>query len=171
MKSEKTARRLTAIDIFIILAVVAAIVAAGLRIWADQNTEPTVVERTDDEYIISFVSYGMRSSTAKLLSMGDMFYLSSGVDEFGELQSEVSITPAEVYMELENGEYIKTYAEENGDNTKVDVSGEFRVKGCRNLDGLMYINGTFYIAPNMGVTVFNNFMSLSFTVTGIEKVS
>lgn len=171
MKSEKTARRLTAIDIFIILAVIAAIIAAGLRIWADQNSEQSVIERTDDEYIISFVSYGMRSSSAKLLAGGDMFYLSNGVDEFGKLQGEVSITPAEVYMELENGEYIKTYAEENGDNTRVDVSGEFRVKGCRNFDDLMYINGTFYVAPNMSTTVYNNKMSLTFTVTGIEKVS
>lgn len=171
MKAEKSARRLTAIDYFIIFAVIAALLCAGLRLWNDSHSEDAVIERADDEYIISFVSYSMRSSSAKLLSAGDKFYLSNGVDEFGAIEGDVSITPAIVYIELDNGDYVMTYAEENGDNTKVDVSGEFKVKGCRNLDGLMYVNGTQYVAPNTGMTVYNNLMSFSFTVTGVEKVS
>lgn len=172
MSKEKTKRRLTAIDYFIIFAVIATLVAAGLRLYEDNRAVDTGTPLTNEEFIISFESNGMKESAAKLLEKGEIFYFTGGQTEFGVLEDNPTITPAKVRVELENGE-LKTdvYAEKNGNNTKVDITGEFRVKGCRNADGLLYVEGSLYVAPNMPVTVFSNDMSLSFTVTGIEKVS
>lgn len=168
----KAKRRLTAIDYFIIFAVIATLVAAGLRIYEDNKVEDAGTPLANEEYILSYVSYGMKESAAKLLEKGDVFYFTGGKTEFGVLEDNPTITPAVVYVELENGEYkTDVYAEKNGNNTKVDVTGTIRVKGCRNEDGLFYVEGSLYVAPNMPVTVFSNDMSFSFTVTGVEKVS
>ena len=172
MSKERKKRRLTAIDYFIIFAVIATLVAAGLRFYEDNKVEESSITLANEEYIISFESSGMKESAAKLLEKGEMFYMTDGLVEFGVLEDNPTITPSKIRVELENGE-LKTdvYAEKNGNNTKVDVTGTFRVKGCRNDTGLFYVEGVLYVAPNMPVTVFSNDMALSFNVTGIEKVS
>lgn len=170
--SEKKRRRLTAIDYFIIFAVIAVLVAAGLRIYEDSRPVDSGTPTADEEYIVSFVSKGMKESTAKLLEKGEIFYLTGGQTEFGVLEDNPTVTPQKIRVELASGE-LKTdvYAEKNGNNTKVDVTGTFRVKGCRNKDDLMYVAGSLYVAPNMPVTVFSDKISLSFTVTDIEQVT
>ena len=172
MSKEKTKRRLTAIDYFIIFAVIATLVAAGLRIYEDSKADDDSIVLANEEYIITYQSRGMEESAAKLLEKGEMFYMTGGETDFGVLEDNPTITPSRVRVELENGE-LKTdvYAEKNGNNTKVDVTGTFRVKGCRNEDNLFYVEGILYVAPNMPVTVYSNEMEFSFTVTGIEKVS
>ncbi|MBR4880941.1 MAG: hypothetical protein IKU19_03345 [Clostridia bacterium] len=174
MSNEKRKRRLTAIDFFIIFAALAVLVAAGLRFYENKTSdlgagpEDVVLE----EYIVSFESKGMKESTANLLEKGELFYLTGGQTEFGVIEEISSITPAKIRVELTNGE-LKTdvYAEKNGNNTKVDVTGTFRVSGYRDDDNLMLVGGEFYIAPNLPVTVFSNNISLPFTVTGVEKVN
>ena len=173
MKDEKKKRRFTAIDYFIVFAVVAILLASGLRLYSNFKPEDTGMETADTEYIVSFVSKGMRLSTADLLKKGDEFYMSGGETVFGVLEDNPTLSLSKTRVELVNGA-LKTdeYAEDNGDNTKRDVEGQFRVKGCRNSeDGLMYVEGLMYIAPNMPVTVLKGDMTFSFTVTDIKEAS
>ncbi len=172
MSNEKKKRRLTAIDFFIIFAALAVIVAAGLRLYENRKIDDSVGGENIEceEYIVSFVSKGMKESTANLLEKGELFYLTGGQTSFGTIEEISSITPAKIRVELANGE-LKTdvYAEKNGNNTKVDVTGTFKVNGYRDGDNLMMVEGEFYIAPNLTMTVFSNDISLSLTVTNIEK--
>ena len=173
MSSESKKKRLSAIDYFIIFAVAASLISAGLRVYetffAENGSIPT--EKVYDEYLVSFRSTGMRSSSAKLLDKGDVFYLYGGETEFGSLEDNVTVMPAEILIELQNGELVKSYAEENGDNTRVDVNGTFRSKASRTWDNLLFIEGKQYVAPNYDITLYNNEVSLTIKITGIEKVS
>lgn len=174
MSNEKRKRRLTAIDYFIILAVIAVLVAASLRLYENNRLEDAAEESgfTNEPFIVSFSCKGIKESTANLLEKGELYYLAGGETEFGVIDEISSITPAKTRVELDNGE-LKTdvYAEKNGNNTKVDVTGTFIVQGYRDDDNLMYVEGNLYIAPNMPVTVYSNDKALSFTVTKIEKVN
>ena len=173
MSNKNTRRRLTAIDYFIIFTVVAVLLTAGLRLYKDSAPEDVTESALNEEYyIITYLSKGMNENSAKLLEKGEMFYMTGGEIEFGVLEDEPTVTPSRINVELENGE-LKTdvYATPNGNNSKADVTGAFRVKGCRTADDFLYVEGVLYVAPNMPVTVFSNDMCFSFTVTGIEKVS
>lgn|GEM_PF-1149563 len=174
MSSEKRKRRLTAIDYFIIFAALAILVAAGLRLYENRKIDNSEGNENIEleEYIVSFESRGMKESTANLLEKGEIYYLTGGQTEFGAIEEISSITPAKIRVELASGE-LKTdvYAEKNGNNTKVDVIGSFRVNGYKDDDNLILAGGEFYIAPNLPVTVFSNDTSLSFTIKSVEKVS
>lgn len=172
MSKEKKARRITAMDLFIIFAVIAVIVSAGLRAYDNAKHKTSGAVTSGEEYIVSFECREMKESSAKLLGKDEVFYVNGGEDEFGVLKDNPTITPAKIRVELENGE-LKTdvYAEKNGDNTKVDVTGEFRVKGYKDSNGLIFAECGMYIAPNLTVKAFTSDMSVQFNVTGVEKVS
>ena len=170
MSSEKTKRRLTAIDVFIIFAVFAIVVAAGLRLYDNYRlSSDTVPEDTmHEEYTVSFECKGMKESTANLLSEGEVFYLTGGKTEFGILE-KISMTPATVRFELSDGTLMTDVpTEKNGNNTKTDVTGTFKVSGYRDDYNILNI-GNSYLATNMPITVFSHNTSLTFVVTGIEK--
>ena len=171
MSSEKTKRRLTAIDVFIIFAVFAIVVAAGLRLYDNYSLSNETVpeEALYEEYTVSFVSKSMKESTANLLSEGEVFYLTGGKDEFGVLE-KISTTPATFRLELSDGTLLTDVpADKNGNNTKTDVSGTFKVSGYRDAYGILNIAENQYLSTNMLLTVFSHNTSLTLTVTGIEK--
>ncbi len=172
MNKESKARRLTAIDFFIIFAVIAVLVAAGFRIYGNMKDEDVETVVSPEEYIVSFECKGVKESTSKLLAKGDVFYLAEGDSSFGTLEENPTVTPAKIRVELENGELKNdVYAEKNGDDTIVDITGEMRIKGYRNNDGFTVVEDGVRIAPNLSLTAYRGDLALNFTITGIEKVS
>lgn len=173
MSNEKRGTHLTALDYFIIFAVVAALVCGGLRLYKNSHADDVRGKTSEyDEYVVSFVSRSIKESTAKLLEKGDTFYIDGGKTEFGVLEDNPTVTPARLSLELDNGEYIgNVYAEKNGNNTLVDAAGAVRVKGYMDNNGLIYLQGKEYIAPNLTVTLFGSELSLTVEITDIERVS
>ena len=128
MKGENAKRRLTVIDYFIILTVVALLLAAGLRIYNDSIPDDSDTLLANEEYILTYESKGMNESAARLLEKGQMFYMTGGETEFGVLEDEPTIKPSRIKVELSNGELKNDiYAVANGNNSVADVSGSFRV--------------------------------------------
>ncbi|MBP3378077.1 MAG: hypothetical protein J6L96_04955, partial [Clostridia bacterium] len=159
MSGEKSKRRLTAIDYFIILAVAAVLIAAGLRVYANNiKKAPEPIPVVEEEYLISFERKGINESEANLLEVGDTFYFSGGQKEFGVLEEKYQ-NPAKTSIEMADGTLKKdVLTVENGNLTKADVTGTFKVKGFRNDNKLMYVGGT-YIAPNMSITLYSEDMA------------
>jgi len=163
---------LTAIDYFIIFAVIAVLAASGIRLYKNNNKPAPTPPPEEDEYIVSFVAKGMNQSATDFLEKGDIFYLTGGKKEFGVLE-DFQVNPAKIQHELDNGTLIKDLrAIDNDEYTKADVTGTFKVKGTRNANNHFYVSsGALYVAPNLEVTIFSREMSLKFIVTDIEKVS
>lgn len=173
MKNSTNAEKKTgigALDVVIILALCACVIGAGLAFVFSRATAETVVKEQDfEEYVISFEAYGIRQSTAQMINSGEMYYYDS--DDFGVLNDNITLTPAVVYVENDDGVCVKSYAPENGDYTKVDISGSFTVKGIRNSKGFFLLNGETKLVPNKSFIVQNDTVSFGISVTDIEKVS
>lgn len=174
MKNSTNAEKkkgLGALDVIIILALCACVVAAGFAFVFERTTaEVAVTENDFEEYIISFEIYSMRQSSAQMLNPGDVFYTSDS-DDFGVMNDNITITPAVVYVQDDEGNFIKTYAPENGDYTKVDVSGAFTVKGVRDSQGFFLLNGETRLMPNKSLIIRTDMVETNITITDIEKVS
>lgn len=192
MSENQNKKRFSVVDFFIIFGVVAILLSAGIRLYFNSIKDSEELNDSDreyEEYIVSFACKSIRSTTADFLeaSEGDtMFYLTGGENEFGTIESVDTNMPSQIRVELADGslKYIfaedesyndETYDESGNDlhpsDIKRDLTGKFRVKGYRNAADLFYVSGKLYIAPNMSVTVFSQEMSISFTVTDIEKAS
>ena len=169
--TEKKKTGLGVLDAVIIIALCACIAAAVFAFMYKENTvEELAGEEEFEEYVVSFESYAIRRSTAQMLAEGDTFIFGND-EEFGSLTGALTIVPATVYTHDESGACIKTYAPENGDETKMDVTGTLPVTGTKNDRGVFVLNGTTELAPNKTLTVHTDTVALSISVTDIGKVA
>jgi len=162
-------KRIGVLDVIIIIALCACLVAAGFAfVFKLKISGEVTPEDQYEEYVLSFESYGVRRSTAQMLKEGDIFYYEK--KEIGSLQGKITTVPSVTYVQDENGITHKTYAAENGDYTKMDVSGTLIVKGVKNKEGVFLLNGTTQLAPNKSFTIYTDTVTVSVSVTDIEKV-
>ncbi len=166
LKSPKL--KLNAVDYFIIIAVVLCLVGAGIRVFLGQNGHAS--QAVSEEYVISFTVSDIRNTSTEYLGQGEAFYLKSTQQYFGEIADTVSVTPALYYVENTEGEYVKAYAPENGDATRVDVAGTMRVSGYMSDHGFL-LGGTTPLAANKKVELISKYLSVSIEITDIEKAS
>ncbi len=160
-----------ALDAVIIIALVACIAAGVLAFLYSRSTaDPVATENDMEDYVISFEIYGIRQSNAQMLKTGEKYYTSES-EEFGVMNENLTITPAVVYVQGEDGKCYKSYAPENGDYTKVDISGSMTVKGVRDSKGYFLLNGSTKLMPNKSIIVRNGTIAVNINITGIEKVS
>ncbi len=158
-------------DVFIIIALISCVVAAGFAfVFKRDNGEALVRENDKEEFAVTFECSEISQFHARLLKDGDMYYLPDNSD-FGKLSGNVTITPAVVYTQRSDGTYIRTYAPENGDDTKVDVSGTVIVKGVRDPNGILKIGNNFDAVPGHAFTMHSSTVSVQVSITAVEKVS
>ena len=168
-KTKKKAR-LNAIDWFLIVAVLLCAAAGVLRmvIGSEGGTLTTGVKMED--YIVSFKIANVRNSSMRYLKDGDKFYLASNNSEFGTIEGSVSVTPALYRIEDAYGKYIQAFAPENGDATRVDVTGTMRVSGYMSDNGFL-LDGLTALSINKSVALRSPFLYVTITVTGITKAN
>lgn len=175
-QQNKTPRRqkkalLGVFDVFIIIALVACVVAAGFAfVFKRNNGEALVAENEKEEFAITFECNNIAQFHARLLKDGDMYYLPDNSD-FGKLSGNVTITPAVVYAQRSDGTFVRTYAPENGDDTKVDVSGTVIVKGVRDSNGILKIGNNFEAVPGHVFIMHSSTVAVQVNITAVEKVS
>lgn len=158
-------------DAVIIVGLIACVIAAGFAFaFKHDNGETTSQKGEKEEFAVTFECDGISQNYAQLLKDGDMFYLPDNSD-FGTLSGNVTITPAVMYVQRSDGTYVRTYAPENGDDTKVDVSGTLMVTGTRDSRGILRIGSNYDAAPGSSFVIYSSNVSVQVTVTAIEKVS
>ena len=160
--------KLNALDYFLIIAVVLCLVGGGIRVFLGGNGHSSQVAL--EEYVISFTISDIRNTSTEYLGAGEAFYLKSTQQYFGEIADTVSVTPALFYVENAAGEYVKAYAPENGDATRVDVAGTMRVTGYMSDHGFL-LGGTTPLAANKEVELISKYLSIKLEITDIEKAS
>ena len=171
--NQKQKRKLNAVDYFIIIALLLCVAGAALRITIDKAggtlgalTSPIVQE----EYVVSFKISNIRNTSTSYLTPGEVFYVDSTGQFFGTLDGNVSVTPALFYVEDINGNYIQTYAPENGDATRVDVTGTMRVSGYMSDTGFL-LNGNTPLTANATKALRSKSLYVTLTITDIAKAS
>lgn len=163
-------RKLNAVDYFILIAVVLCIAGAVLRVVVDRSggslSSPVVLE----DYVVSFKIENIRNTSTEYLTAGEEFYIDTTKQFFGTLTDNVSVTPALLYIEDANGNYIQTYAPENGDATRVDVRGTMNVSGYMSEGGFL-LGGSTPLAANKSFALRTTNLYVTITITDIAKAS
>ena len=171
MSRQKGKPHFSVFDAVLIVFLIACIAAVGFGYeFKKQEGVAEIDQETAEEYMISFESYNVEQYHAQLLKEGDMYYLSDNA-EFGTLNGKLIMTPALVYAEKDDGTYIRSYAPENGDQTKLDLSGAVMTKGTRNSRGILVIGNGFEAVPGESFIIHNSTVSIRVTITSIDKVS
>ncbi len=163
-------RRLNAIDYFIIIAAVLCIAGAVFRFAVHKAggslSSPVVLE----DYVVSFKIEDIRNTSTEYIVPGEEFYIESTKQFFGTVKDNVSVTPAQFFIEDENGNYIPTFAPENGDATRVDARGTFLVNGYMSESGFL-LGGSFPLAANKQLDLRSKNLSITVIITAIAKAS
>lgn len=172
-KTDKKQKRplLGVFDVLIITALVACVIAAGFAfVFKRNNGEVLVRENDKEEFAVTFECYNISQYHAQLLKDGDMLFQPDN-SEFGTLSGNVTITPAVIYAEKSDGTVVRTYAPENGDDTRVDVSGTVMVKGARDAGGTLRLGSKFAAVPGYSFLMHSSTVSVMVTITSVTKVS
>ena len=162
---------MNALDVFIILIAIACAVGVGARIYLGDRGDVLGRETSESgEYLVSFLVLDIRESSADCFVSGDVFYSQPSGDLFGTLIDTPTFTPAELFIEDEEGNYILTYSTESGDDARIDVRGTFTVSGTMTDEGFL-VGGKTYVAANKMVAVQSEKIFVNMTITDITKAS
>lgn len=170
VNTKKNKKRLNAIDWFLIFAVVLCIAGAVLRtvLGSESGSFSSRVEM--EEYIVSFKIQNIRNSSTEYLTEDQVFYIYATDQYFGKIAGSISVTPAQTYFTDAEGNYIVAYAPENGDATRIDVTGAMRVSGYTGDNGFL-LDGTTSLAVNQNVALRSSYLYVTITITDIVKAS
>jgi hypothetical protein len=169
---KRTGRRVNAVDVCIIIIAALAIAGAGLRLYTVKYGSLPGGAPKLENYAVSFLVSDIRETSADCFKPGTMFYVEQSSDVFGSLMDNVAVTPAELYIENERGEYILSYAvddEDTGDDGRVDVRGTVLASGIMTDTGFL-LDGNTYIAPNKTISIQSTEIVVNVLVTDISKI-
>ncbi len=162
-------RRLGALDVFIIIAVLVCAVSVGLRLFMTQNSDLDKNVQLDN-YIVSFKVMGIRDSSAKnYLKKGTNFYMADTNEFFGTLREGVTIKDAESYYEMPDGTIVLTTNNASGDLYRVDAECSLDVTGKLDANGCFLLGGNKYIGINKELMIYSKYLSITVKITNITK--
>ena len=143
------------IDALIIVAIVACIVAIGLRVYFSSREN-----KTPDHVICNFEVSGISEENANSFAEGKKVYLDSDDAEVGAFRT------VEIIAETVNA------TDKDGNVVKATVPGKCTVKGTVTLygkygdDGLFYVNGETPVSLGSVVSVYTDRNRFSMTIIG-----
>ncbi len=154
-------KRLAAIDVFIVMLLICAVVGVGFKVFAGNIG---FFSGSDEEYYISYVIECADSELGKLITSGMQLY-NEDDELFGTVTGDVITTPAKIYNENSDGEYILGYSS----GSHVDISGTLSVRGKMTEKG--FVLGGDYYAPGMKIKLCGGGAAPQILITDIVKVS
>ena len=157
-------RRFNIIDLFIIIVVLLCVVGIYFR---SQIAEWVGVEKSLEEYSVSFEVSEIRYTSGKYIAPGNEVYIQNSGMYLGTIEGNCTILPSEMYVENSNGDQL---AVNYPKDTRVDVTGQVKCMGIAKADGF-YLNGTYPLSPGTTVNVYTEMLNFSFTITDIVKNS
>ena len=157
-----TKRRISAIDVLIVLLLLAAVVGVGFKVFAGNVG---LFAGETQEYYVSYVVEGADSQISKYITEGSGFYTEDGT-AFGTVTGDVITTPAKIYNMNSNGEYVVSYS---SGGEKEDISGTFLVRASETEKGI--VCGEKYISAGMRVSLTGNGVSVEILITDVVKAS
>ena len=172
MEKQNTKHRgLGALDIFIILALVAVIAGVGIRAYVNSSDRKGEVA-TQEDYVVSFQVLDIRdSSNERHMHEGDKFYLKDSGMYFGSLLETNTVTAAEAFYELPDGTIYKGVNTGSGDHYRVDVEADILAQGMLDQTGAFLLGGNTYLGMNKEIQIYSKYLSITVKITGIAKAS
>ncbi|MBQ8552451.1 MAG: DUF4330 family protein [Clostridia bacterium] len=159
------------IDLLIVVVVLGAIAGIALRMGV---VEKVVANSSIEPARISFLVQDINSDSYNYFNVGDEFYSDTHKCYFGRLEEKPYDLPAEAFIAGADGSLLKAYSPTDPDDpsksSRIDVRGKVISSGVFSSEGFL-LGGTTYIAPGSKITVKSSNITVSITVTDIEKVN
>ena len=165
-KEEKKKKRITALDVFAVFALLLCLAGLIARLAAGRDGVLPESAPERGEYAVSFEIARRRSGTE--LTSGEIFYTGDDV-VFGTLTDQISVTPAAIYKENTEGELILSYSSAEGDGGLVDIRGTLTVTGYPVDYGFLADGKTFF-SPNSTLTLHTDKMTADVRITDVAKI-
>lgn len=167
---KKNRKKLNALDYFILLAIVLCLAGAALRMAVGSEGNSLHSQVTMEDYVISYRVNNIRNSSTEYMTEDKEFYLHTTGQYFGKINGSISVTPAMYWIEDQYGALLQAYAPENGDATRVDVTGTMLVSGYMGENGFL-LGGTTSLAVNKDLALRSRDLYITITITDIAKAS
>jgi len=149
MNTEKKVHRihLGVLDIFILAALFAVLVAGGLLLY-NENASVFNEQKQLDTYSVTLTVRNIRASSKEYLYEGAEFYIKETGDYLGTVSAVLKNTHAVREYVTADGQilYVPNTAEDERVN-RLDVTFAVDVKGYYE-NGFFYLNGNRKLAPN-----------------------
>lgn len=157
--AEKSKIRFGVLDVVVILAAVALILALIFRFTTDSR----LFAYDTDEYLVSVKAEALNYTTIDMISSTDQVYLTSG-DVLGTFSQSPTVTPAVKYVSTDSGEMLPAYYP---DNTLVDM---ITVISCELIskDGFIMTKDGTHIAPGVVLDVHTQKADLRIEITALD---
>ena len=168
-ETKEKKRGIGALDVLIIILVVAVLGNAGLRFWRSRRAAASEQAQLGN-FTIQFTVRNIRDSSAKdYLTEGTVFYLDENNQVFGTVDQNFNSDYASRYYETKDGQIILVKSEIENDLKRVDVMRSVTAKGCYDSDNRFLLNGVTYLALNREVSIHSKYVSYTVLVTGISN--
>ena len=170
IKSEKSKKlpRFGALDAFIILVLIVAIVGVFFRY---KLLDVLTAQQNLNDYSISFSVDNVRYTTPDYINIGDVVYFDENGAELGVITNEsenkgaFSVAPASELFTDSNGNVIEVHYP---NETRVSISGKLVCSAKVSETGGILVNGTTYVAPGQTIDVNTELVSMTIQINNIE---
>lgn len=164
----KRKKGLGALDVLILLLLLAVAGSAGYR-WYSARNSYTASSAQMDPYVITFLITDIRDSSAqKYMETDTVFYFTDTDQVFGTLREGKTIRDAERMYNMANGEVVKVSTDLTGDFYRVDVEASVTAHGRTDADGRFLLDGSRFIGENREITIYSKYLTVTAVVTGIS---
>lgn len=168
--SDENRIRIKALDIVIILLIIASIIGIYFR----YNILDTLTgAKNQKDYAVSFQVNDIRYTTEKYINVGDMVYYTDGsalgkvIEATTDSKNALIVVPTQKNFISENNEIVSV---SYPTNTRIDASGRLLCKGTKKDNGYFLVDGTKSIAPGDKISVRTALVTFEITVTSIEGI-
>lgn len=169
-KETRERRRASALDVFVVVIIALCITALIVRVAV--GSEGVLPEGAPEkaEYAVTFEIASQKATAGSEITTGEVLYTEDG-SVFGTVTSQVSVTPAKIYMEDDDGRIVLTYSgSEGADANLVDIKGTMSAEGYL-LDYGFLVGGKVFASPGYEITLHTERVTAKVRILGITKVS
>ena len=168
-ENEKKKRGLGALDVLIIVLLLAVAGSAGFRYYRDSRVKASQAAELSD-YVITFQIKNIRETSANsYLIEGDEFYLDENNEYFGVYNGSISVADAQKYYEMDNGTVVSVMSKLPDEQYRVDVVGSVTASGREDSNKCFLLNGKRYIVNNGELQIHSRKVAFTVLVTDISK--
>jgi hypothetical protein len=139
MVREHKKLRFNVIDLIIVLFMILAVVGIIIRYDLADDIN---FGATGEEFEIEFMVMNIMRGTEDSLQAGEKFYITIESIFIGEVINIIDVRDAVEYVEMVNGDIVRSTLPE-----RVDVTGVMRSRGRTTREGVM-LNGNIFVTTN-----------------------
>ncbi len=170
MNSEKK-KRLGALDVFIIAAVLVCAVCLVLRMTAQSEDVTSITDSTPKDFQLVLSVKNVRVTSVQYFNRGDTFYVENWTDRvpLGEIAAVQYGDAQTYYTDLEGNTVLVSNQSTDEQTKRSDITLTFDVEGLWNANGDFLLGAEEKLNVNQQITIVNKYITVYGTILSIKE--